>query len=411
MKKILIINHYATPPMYGGLTRHHYFAKYLKKAGYHVKIIASSAIHNSEINMINKNDKQIWKEKTIDGVDYIYVKCCSYKNKIQRIINMLQFYIRTKKIVKKYGKFDIIYSSSPQPLSALLGIKVAKKQKTTSIVEIRDLWPATIVDFNILNKNNLIIKILYKLEEYMYIKADKLIFTIEGGIEYIKERKYADKIDLKKIYHINNGIDLNEFKNNLKNNKVNDEDLNNENTFKILYTGSIRQAYNISQLLDVAKLIKEKGYDDIKFLIYGKGPYLDTLKIKCLNDNIDNVIFKGFVENKYIPYILSKSNINLLQSINYDTLKYGTSQNKLFTYLASGKPIISTMKNKYDLIKRYKCGITLEKVDIKNYYDSILKIYKMSKEEYTKYCDNCYNLALEYDYQKLTKKLISIIEE
>lgn len=411
MKKILIINHYATPPMYGGLTRHHYFAKYLKKAGYHVKIIASSAIHNSEINMINKNDKQIWKEKTIDGVDYIYVKCCSYKNKIQRIINMLQFYIRTKKIVKKYGKFDIIYSSSPQPLSALLGIKVAKKQKTTSIVEIRDLWPATIVDFNILNKNNLIIKILYKLEEYMYIKADKLIFTIEGGIEYIKERKYADKIDLKKIYHINNGIDLNEFKNNLKNNKVNDEDLNNENTFKILYTGSIRQAYNISQLLDVAKLIKEKGYDDIKFLIYGKGPYLDTLKIKCLNDNIDNVIFKGFVENKYIPYILSKSNINLLQSINYDTLKYGTSQNKLFTYLASGKPIISTMKNKYDLIKRYKCGITLEKVDIKNYCDSILKIYKMSKEEYKKYCDNCYNLALEYDYQKLTKKLISIIEE
>ena len=39
MKKILIVNHYATPPMYGGLSRHHYFAKYLKKKGYDVAIV------------------------------------------------------------------------------------------------------------------------------------------------------------------------------------------------------------------------------------------------------------------------------------------------------------------------------------------------------------------------------------
>lgn len=409
MKKVLIVNHYATPPMYGGLSRHHFFAKYLKKKGYEVKILASSAIHNSTINMIEKKEKLLFKEKEIDGVDYIYVKTCSYKNKLKRIFNMLQFYFRAKKVAKKLNKYDVVYSSTPQPLSALLGLKIAKKTNAESIVEVRDLWPSTIVDFGMLSKRNIITKVLYKLEEYMYKKADKLIFTIEGGKDYIKDQKYVNDINLKKVYHINNGIDLQEFYSNLEKNVIEDSDLEDNKSFKVIYAGSIRQAYNVGQILDVAKKFQDENYKNIKFLIYGKGPYLESLKERCINENINNVIFKGFVDSKYLPYILSKADVTLLQSINYESLKYGTSQNKLFTYLASSKPIISTMYNKYDLIRRFKCGITLKKVDVDNYFDAILKFYKMNKKEYKEYCDNCKKLSQEYDYEKLTDKLIEII--
>ena len=260
MKSILIVNHYATPPMYGGLNRHHFFAKNLKKMGYNVKIIASSAIHNSNVNMINKDEKILYKEKVIDDVDYIYVKTSSYKNKYQRIINMLQFYFKTKKTVKKIDNFDVIYSSTPQPLSALLGLRIAKKYKSLSIVEVRDLWPATIVDFNILSSRNVIIKILFQLEKYIYKNCDRLIFTMEGGKEYIKDHKY--NIDLNKIFHINNGVDLKKFKSDLNNNKIDDKDLNNKKDFKVIYTGSIREAYNIDQLLELAKFVKKKGYNE-----------------------------------------------------------------------------------------------------------------------------------------------------
>ena len=101
----------------------------------------------------------------------------------------------------------------------------------------------------------------------------------------------------------------------------------------------------------------------------------------------------------------------MLQSINYDSLKYGTSQNKLFTYLAAGKPIISTMDNKYDLIKKYKCGISLKKTDISSYYKALMVFYNMDKKQYKEYCDNCKKLVLDYDYVKLTEKLVKIIEE
>lgn len=408
MKKILIVNHYATPPMYGGLSRHHYFAKYLKKKGYDVKILASSAIHNSTVNMIEKHEKILFKEKEIDGVDYIYVKTCSYKNKIKRIFNMLQFYVKAKKVAKKLDRYDVIYSSTPQPLSALLGLKIAKKTKAESIAEVRDLWPESMISYDVLKKNNIIVKILYMIEKKIYINSSKLVFTMQGGKDYLKERKYSNKINFDKVYHLNNGIDLKKYNNDLKKYKLKDKDLENEN-FKIIYTGSLRYIYNIEQLVLVAESLKD--YKDIQFLIYGEGPFKESAANLAKQKKLSNIKFKGFVDSKYIPYILSKGNVNLLHGKATDITKYGMSTNKSFMYLASGKPIISTYYGKYDLISKYNCGITLKDSNIQEYKQTILKFYNMNKKEYNKYCENCKTVAQEYDYEKLTEQLINIIEE
>lgn len=408
MKKILIVNHYATPPMYGGLSRHHYFAKYLKKKGYDVKILASSAIHNSTVNMIDKQEKVLFKEKDIDGVDYIYVRTCSYKNKIKRVFNMLQFYFKAKKVANKLDKYDVIYSSTPQPLSALLGLKIAKKTNSEAIVEVRDLWPESMVSYNVLKKNNIIVKILYMIEKKIYLNSSKIVFTMQGGKDYLKERKYSHKINFDKVYHLNNGIDLIKYNNDLKQYKINDNDLEN-NKFKIIYTGSLRYIYNIEQLVYVAESLKK--YKDIQFLIYGDGPFKEGAINLSNEKKLSNIKFKGFVDSKYIPYILSKGNINLLHGKLTGIAKYGMSTNKSFMYLASAKPIISTYYGNYNLIDEYNCGITLKDDSIEEYKQAILKFYNMNKKDYDIYCKNCKNLSQEYDYEKLTEQLISIIEE
>jgi len=409
MKNIWIINHYATPPSFGGLTRHHYFAKHLKERGKHVEIFASSAIHNSNVNMFTKNDKGLYTVNTVEDVEYIHIKTSQYSNKFMRVINILQYYFRTFKVAKKMMKPDIIYTSSPQPLSALLSIKIAKKYKIPCIVEIRDLWPESIVSFGLLSKKNIIIKLLYKLEKYIYLHADKIVFTMEGGIEYLKEQNYSSKINFDRVYNINNGIDLEKYRNDLKNFKLDDIDLNNKRTFKAIYTGSIRYIYNIGKLVEMAKQLKNE--ENIRILVYGDGPYRKELKKYCKENNISNIIFKGFVDTKYIPYILSKADLCLLHGNNSDVFRYGMSTNKSFMYFASGKPILSAYNNKYDLIEKYGCGITLTTQDNKVYAKTILKLSKTDKESYKKYCENSLKLSKEYDYKRLTDRLIDIIEE
>ena len=119
---------------------------------------------------------------------------------------------------------------------------------------------------------------------------------------------------------------------------VDDDDINNEDFFKVIYAGSIRKANNLEIVLNAAKYIKAASKNDIKFLIYGDGNERDYLQKRCQLENINNVIFKGKVNKKYIPYILSNSDLNILNYSYNDIWKYGGSQNKIFEYLAAGKP-------------------------------------------------------------------------
>lgn len=97
--------------------------------------------------------------------------------------------------------------------------------------EVRDLWPESLVEVGIIKRNSLIAKILYLGEKWIYKRADKLIFTMPGGLNYIQDREW-DEIQIKKIININNGVDLDEYIANEENVLVEDKDLDEDRTFK-----------------------------------------------------------------------------------------------------------------------------------------------------------------------------------
>ncbi len=413
MKNIWIINEYATPPKFGSIVRHHNIAKYMDKNKYNIYIIASSAIHNSDINLIQ--NKELYKISNIDGVNYVHIRTNQYKgNGFKRVFNILQFFVNTKrakrKLFKEIGRPEAIYASSPMPTVALLGIQFAKKLKVKSIIEVRDLWPDSIVEFGVASKNNILVKILYLLEKYIYIKADKLVFTMAGGKDYISTKKYKDKIDFSKIYNINNGVDIKEYDENKNKYSIDDDnELNDKSTFKLLYTGSIRKAYNVKQIAELAKKIQENNFDNVRIFLYGNGNEKQEIIEYCKQNNINNVIFRDFIDNKYIPDIMSKCNICLLHGTNVGIFKYGTSQNKMFAYLYSGNPIISTFYNPYDLIEKNGCGITLKNNTLEEYYDAFLRIYETYDEKKEQYSENSKKLLAKFDYQELAKQVEKLI--
>ena len=128
-----------------------------------------------------------------------------------------------------------------------------------------------------------------------------------------------------------------------------------------------------------------------------------------MENGLDNVVYKGFINKQYIPYVLSRSDLNILNYLNADIFKYGCSNNKLFEYLASGRPILSTIRMNYSILKQFNCGVEVETVD--ESLEQILRIYKMSDDEKQKLIANTAISANEFDFKNLTKKLVSVIEE
>ncbi len=415
-ENIWILNHYATSMFRDHGGRHYWFAKYLLNKKYKPTIFCASTIHNSDEVIDTKKKRYI--SCTTDKIPFVFINTPPYKgNGIKRIFNMMAFYKSlfciTKEYADLYGKPDIILASSVHPLTLVAGIKIAKKMAIPCICEIRDLWPEGFIAYGLLKQNNLLARILYHGEKWIYKKADKLIFTMEGGKDYIVEKGWdkvsGGPIDLDKVYHINNGVDLDVFNYNRENYQIEDPDLENDSIFKVIYTGSIRMVNKVALLLDAAKILQEKGVEDIKFLIWGDGNERKQLEVRVKEENLTNVSFKGRVDKKYIPYITSRSQLNIALGENLPLYSFGGSLNKMFDYFAAGKPVLFTFKLGYSIIDRYGAGLELSESSPMKIVESILYFKNLSEEQYSGYCENAKRAAKEYNFEKLTERLIDVI--
>ncbi|MCH1547881.1 MAG: glycosyltransferase family 4 protein [Flavobacteriaceae bacterium] len=411
-KRVWLVNYYAMPPQHESRLRTIKFAQYLNNAGFETKIISSSFLHNKNINLISNGLPFV--KRSYNGLDFIHLRTKSYSsNSYYRFWSLLTFHFKLHFFSKRFDKPDYILHTCAPPFG-LITVFTAFKLKAKYFAEVLDLWPESFLAFGLISKNNPILKISYMLEKWMYKKANKVIFSMEGGIDYLKHKKWltsqGGKIDDNKIHYINNGVDIKDFDYNKINYDLNDTDLKNDDFFKVVYIGSVRLANNIIKLIEAASIIKNSA--QIKILIYGDGDEREKLIFYCKKQNISNVIFKEkWVNPKYVPYILSKSNLNILNySPNY-IWNYGGSQSKLFQYLASGKPILSNLKMGYCLITKFNLGIAKQFNSSKDYADAIVQIANLDKKKYDDLCLNSRNIALNFDYLNLTKTFISIINE
>lgn len=408
-KTVWIFNHYAHGTYFNKGGRHYWFAKNLLKKGYEPTIFCASTRHNSDMSVdIPGGTYQL---KSVEKIPYVFVKTTKYKNGIERIKNMWNFYKNlypsSAEYGKEYGKPDVILASSVHPLTLLAGIKIAKKYNVPCICEIRDLWPETIVQYGTLKKNSLVAKLLYKGEKWLYNKADKLIFTIPGGKDYVEEIGLSSS----KVRYINNGVDLEEYNKNKEEFIYSDEHLDNPSTFKILYTGSMGVANELTYLVQAAEKVQEKGIDNIQFILFGNGSQRGKLKEYVQNKGLTNIVFKEKVEKKFIPNILSKSDLNVFTGKHIPLYKYGLSLNKLFDYIASGKPTLSNIESGYDILVKHDCGKSVKGGSVEALVDGILEFYNMDQKEYDQYCENSLTAIQNYDFIILTDKLEAIIIE
>ena len=411
-KHIWIVNYYTSPPKYDTHLRHLKFSEYLQKSGYKVTIFSSSFLRGENIDLVDNGRK--FKKVSYGIHNFVHIKVKHYKeNGLDRMFSIFQFAWRILRYRNKFEKPDIILHNIHEPFDYPI-YWCSRKLKSKYIVEDWDLWTWSFIKTGLLKKGSLFSKFAFKIDEKLFIKADRIIFSMEGGVDYIKDMKWdienGGKVDVKKIFYINNGVDLDDFNNNKCVNIINDDDLSDD-SFKIIYLGSISMSNSIKELVDAAKIIHINANNNIKFLIYGDGNERELLENYCSQNNITNVKFKEKkIPIQEVPYVLSKSDLNILnyfKSFGY----YGVSSGKLFQYLASGKPICCNIDmGKYDIISRCNLGIAREYDTSEEYADAIMSIYSLPKNEYDSMCNRVLDASKEFDYNVLSKKLINVIE-
>ncbi len=410
---VWFFHHYATPPLLGGMTRPYEFAKRLNSLGFNCSVFGASYLHFLHKNLITDKARFIVDKER--NVTFYFIRSPDYDgNGLSRVRNMLSYsfnlFPTACALVKKNIKPDIIYASSPHPLTLIAGIFIARRLNIPCICEIRDLWPENIFAYGQIKESSVLGKLLIRGERWIYKNADALIFTKEGDIDYLKERKWTTEqggnISLLKCHYINNGVDLASFGNLQHNTSLQDPDLVN-GKFNVVYTGAIRPVNNVGNILDAARYLRDET--DIQFLIYGSGNEEEQLRKRVIDEGLSNVKFKGRVDKSFIPYILSKSSVNLLNYSNKYNWTRGNSSNKLFEYMASGKPIISTVKMGHCPLEKFRCGLSLPENNPQELAQMILQIRNMPQKEYDDMASHALIAARNFDYDLLTEKLFAVL--
>ncbi|DAB40443.1 MAG TPA: glycosyltransferase WbuB [Sulfurovum sp. UBA12169] len=380
--------------MSGG-TRHYDFARELIKRGHKVAIISSSFHYSKYIEMKEYEEKEHICEY-VDGIEWVWLKTPPYRgNGMARVKNMLSYTRKALKIIPTLdlSKPDIIIGSSVHLFAVYAAYKLSRKYKIPFVMEVRDLWPQTLIDMGISKRHPFII-ILGILERFLYRKADKIISNLPYAYEYISD--YAPP---QKFEWISNGVDLR---------NISYKEKSESSPFVVSYTGAMGVANNLGVLVEAADKLKEDK--NIIFRIIGDGVEKQKLKEMVQAKGLENITIEDPVAKSQIPDILAVSDILYFNLKDSPVFRYGISSNKLFDYMAAGRVVIFSTNAANNPIKEANGGFTIAPDEVDELVATIKQIISMTHEQRTQmgrrnreYCEKFYSTKVLVD--KLEKVL------
>ena len=205
--RILFLSHYFPPEVNAPATRTYEHCKRWVELGHDVTVV--SCVPHHPMGQAYPGHKNRWMQtETVDGITAIKVLTYITPNEgfAKRTFNYVFYMVMAIAIAPFIGKADVVISTSPQFFNGLGGYFVSRIKRAPWLLEIRDLWPESILAVGALT-NKRAIRFLEWIEAFVYRKADHIVSVTDSFTSHIEARgASANKISV-----VKNGVDLNSF--------------------------------------------------------------------------------------------------------------------------------------------------------------------------------------------------------
>ena len=259
-------------------------------------------------------------------------------------------------------------------MMALTGILLGRIKKIETTMYVLDLWPENLYSV-IKVKNKILRSIAMNVSNWYYRKTDKLIANSQSLRPILIERTGKDE---SKVTYIP------QFCEKIFEESMPDEMLKNKykNTFNLVFTGNISPAQSFKTVISAAKILKNKGYKDINWIIVGDGMSKLWLENEVHKEGLsEDFEFIGRVPINEIPKYTDIAD-GLFACLNKSELLDCTIPAKIFSYYAAGRPMILAMSGEIQqVIHESAAGFVVESEDCDGLAKAVIKLYKTSIEE------------------------------
>lgn len=205
--RVWLINHFAIPPSESGGTRHYSLARALSTHGIAASVIASASNYQTGQARPMPEGATAHRE-TINGVEFLWLRAAAHgKGASSRLLAMLDFAWKILRNVPGHSLAapEVIVGSSPHLFAAAAACALAARLRVPFFVlEVRDLWPASLVEIAGYSRFHPIILLLLLLERYVYRRAARIITLLPDAAPYFTARGARAE----NIVVIPNGVDV-----------------------------------------------------------------------------------------------------------------------------------------------------------------------------------------------------------
>ena len=318
-------------------------ARSLRAGGDQVSVVSSEYGYMCPRPVKIPSWRSLLRRETVEGVSVIRTFSYAYGHSgvSRRVLSMTSFSISCLFGLLRGPRPDVIYASSP-PLLPMFSAWLASRLRGAPLVlEIRDLWPASLVELAALRGKPAIF-VMSWLERFLYDRSALIVLT-EGIRRNIISRGWPSE----KVHTIRYGVSAQRF--------FPDRDAAErvravegwENCKIVLYLGAHGLANNLDVILRAADRLRDRP--DIRFVLIGDGIEKERLVAMATSSGLSNVVFRAAIAARDAPAYINAADL-CVATLRDAALFRGAVPSKLIEYMACGKAVVVGVRGEAEAI-------------------------------------------------------------
>ena len=354
--RILFFSHYYEPEVNAPASRTAEHCRAWVAAGHEVTVVTSAPNHPQ--GRVYPGYRNRWfQTETIGGVRVVRIWTLLAANEgfARRILGYVSYLVSAVLALPRLPKADVVVSTSPQFFCGLVGLFAGPFKRAPWALEIRDLWPESIVAVGAMRKGPAI-RFLEGLEGFAYRRADAVVSLTRSFVPHIAERRGTTK----GVVVFSNAADLGAFV------KSDDGDavrraLGLEGKFIGAYVGTHGMAHGLTTILDAAQILKDDPR--FAFLMVGDGAERARLEAMRAQRGLDTVLILGPRPKSDMPGVWSATDASLILLKRSDAFKK-VLPSKMMEAMAMRCPIILGVEGEArEMLEEANAGVAIPPED------------------------------------------------
>jgi glycosyltransferase involved in cell wall biosynthesis len=401
---VLYFSHYFYPEGNAPAARVYEMCRRWVRQGHQVTVITCAP--NVPTGVVYDGYRNRWRQReTVQGIETVRVWTYLAANKgtLRRIANYLSYMLMAIVAGLRVRRPDVVIATSPQFFCGWAGVWVSRLRRLPLIVEIRDIWPESIVSVGAMNKST-VTRLLERWERSMY-RAARRIVTVGDGY---RRQLEARGVDPARIDVIPNGVDRTLFDRAIDGGGIRAE-YGLEGDFVCAYVGTIGMGSGLDVVLRAGALLRDAGRGDVKFLLVGDGAVREDLERRARGENLSNVIFTGRLDKARIPAVLAATDACLVH-LRRQELFRSVLPSKIFEASAMARPIVLGVEGfAADLVGEAGAGICIEPENERQLVEAVERLAADPEGARELGEQGFERIATRYDYDELAQRYLGVV--